>query len=365
MMMERGIDLVLALLAVWKAGAAYLPIDPVIPAERIAYVLDDAEPVMVLAASHTVGLVPGGAAVTLIDAAPGRVPERTGGRAGPGRRRALAPANTAYVIYTSGSTGRPKGVVVSHGGAVNLVAVHEHFAVDTSSRVLQFASAGFDAAVWELLMALCAGACLVLAPAENLLGAQLPRLTARHGITHANLPPAVLSLMAPEDLGTVSTLVSAGEALASDLAAHWATGRCLINGYGPTETTVCATLSDPLIPGEGVNIGGPISNTRVFVLDDGLRPLPVWSGQDDVAVGSPIAGRTRAELEDLLENLERHGVSTSRVAHSGACATGESVSRPVSVTSSTASASVAHACAAWPAPRPGPDWGSSPTTSSG
>ncbi|MEU8694679.1 amino acid adenylation domain-containing protein [Streptomyces sp. NPDC048665] len=288
-MMERGIDLVVALLAVWKAGAAYLPIDPVIPAERIAYMLDDAKPVMVLAASHTVGLVPGGAAVTLIDD-PHLAVSPSEPVAGPGGRRALAPANTAYVIYTSGSTGRPKGVVVSHGGAVNLVAVQaEHFAVDTSSRVLQFASAGFDAAVWELLMALCAGACLVLAPAENLLGAQLPRLVARHGITHANLPPAVLSLMAPEDLGTVSTLVSAGEALASDLAARWATGRCLINGYGPTETTVCATLSDPLTPGEGVNIGGPISNTRVFVLDDGLRPLPVGVAGELYVAGAGLA----------------------------------------------------------------------------
>ncbi|WP_181799076.1 AMP-binding protein [Kitasatospora acidiphila] len=187
---HRGTDLVVSLLAVWKAGAAYLPIDPQYPAERIRHLLTDSRAVALLSEQDILDELPAGRLLTVaVDSAPVHAALAAAPATAPGT--ALTPAALAYVIYTSGSTGTPKAVMLTQAGAVNLaVAQQERCAVDRHSRVLQFASVGFDAATWELLMALCSGASLVVAPARDLLPSPaLTDLIARHGVTHATLPP--------------------------------------------------------------------------------------------------------------------------------------------------------------------------------
>ncbi|MER6031537.1 amino acid adenylation domain-containing protein [Streptomyces sp. NPDC001851] len=192
------------------------------------------------------------------------------------RGAALDVRHPAYVIYTSGSTGRPKGVVVSHTGIASLSAAQQDlFDVGPGARVLQFASPSFDAAAWELVMALTTGATLVMAPPARLAaGEPLAELLAEQRVTHATLPPALLAELPPGALPPGMTLVVAGEACAPEQVGRWSAGRRMVNAYGPTETTVCATASRPLSGAVSPPIGGPIVNARVHVLDAGLRPVP-------------------------------------------------------------------------------------------
>ncbi|MEU6066690.1 amino acid adenylation domain-containing protein [Streptomyces sp. NPDC047082] len=274
--LERSVQWVAVQLGVVKAGAAFVPVDPAYPAERVAYVLEDARPELVVCSSATAGVLPGGEGPErlVIDdpVVAARLAERSSSADGERVARA-AMADVAYVIYTSGSTGRPKGVVVSHAGLGGLVASQaERFGVGPGSRVLQFASLSFDAAVSELCVTLCSGAVLVLADR-----AALADVVVEFGVTHVTVPPSVLAVVEelPAGLGTI---VVAGEACPPGVVARWSSGRRVVNAYGPTEVTVCAAMSDPLtdFPGDGVvvPIGRPIVNTRVFVLDEFLQPVP-------------------------------------------------------------------------------------------
>ncbi|WP_279578654.1 non-ribosomal peptide synthetase [Streptomyces sp. Tu 3180] len=180
-------------------------------------------------------------------------------------------------MYTSGSTGRPKGVVVAHTGVGNLASAQiDRFALSGDSRLLQFASPSFDASVSEVFTAWLSGATLVTAAADRLRpGPDLARTVSDLRVTHATIPPVALAAMHPADLPGLTTLVVAGEAVPARVVRDWAPGRRMINAYGPTETTVCATMSTPLTgtrPGP-VPIGGPLTNTRAYVLDPALRPV--------------------------------------------------------------------------------------------
>ncbi|WP_256641415.1 amino acid adenylation domain-containing protein, partial [Streptomyces murinus] len=296
LVLSRSIDLVVSELAVLKAGAAFLPIDPNYPTERIAFMLRDAAPAQVISASEHADVLraldrpalvlDGPLTASAVAARPASDPCTPDG--GP-----LAHvANPAYVIYTSGSTGTPKGVVVTHAGIANLAAAQiERFAVEPDSRVLQFASPSFDASVSELCMALLRGAALVLAPADRLLpGTPLTALLTEQRITHVTLPPVALGVMNPVDgLGPVTTLVVAGEACPVGVVDTWSPGRRVINAYGPTETTVCATMSEPLSGGSVPPIGLAIARTRALVLDGALAPVPAGVAGELYVAGVGLA----------------------------------------------------------------------------
>ncbi|MEV7627238.1 amino acid adenylation domain-containing protein [Actinoplanes sp. NPDC089786] len=248
LMLPRSVDLIVALLGVVKAGAAYLPVDPELPAERVA-------------------LMTAGAALTVTEPFPGA------GRADAPLAK-IDPRGGAYVIYTSGSTGVPKGVVVPHQGLAALAAANaRRLVVDSSSRVLQLSSPSFDAMMMELMMAFGAGAELVVAPAGPVVGAELGSLLAT-GITHTLIPPSVLATVPAMELPHLRTLLVGGEACPPALMKRWAEGRLMVNGYGLTEATVCTTLSDRLSVGGGVPIGRPIVGTWAYVLDERLRRVP-------------------------------------------------------------------------------------------
>ncbi|MGH3243107.1 MAG: amino acid adenylation domain-containing protein, partial [Spirillospora sp.] len=293
--MPRSPDLIVAELAVLKAGGAYLPLDPDYPAERLAFMLDDARPVCLVttrALAEAVPDVPETARLPLDDP---RVAAELDARPGTDPRVPLDVRNTAYVIYTSGSTGRPKGVVVTHTGVAKLVATQsERFGVGPHSRVLQFASPSFDVAFWDLCLGLLSGGRLVMVPSERRVpGPELSRYAHAHGVDFMILPPALLATM-PEDctLPENSTLLAGTERVSAELVARWSPGRRMFNAYGPTEATVNSTLGecpDDPPPGSSVPIGRPDPGTRAYVLDGALRPVAVGVDGELYLGGSGLA----------------------------------------------------------------------------
>ncbi|MFC3453302.1 amino acid adenylation domain-containing protein [Amycolatopsis speibonae] len=270
--MPRSIEFVIAILAVHKAGAAYVPVDPDYPEERKRHMLDDTAARVLLCLPGQD--VPGAAVVLSVEREPSLTEPNLdeGDRLGP-----LRPDHPAYVIYTSGSTGKPKGVLVTHRGIPNLADDYvrrQNLVPD--SRLLAFASPSFDAAVAEFWPIWQAGGCLVLASAPDLVpGEPLGRLVREQRITHITLPPSALAPL--EESGGLPaglTLLVAGEACPAPVAKRWAMDRVMINAYGPTEVTVAVTASEPLTGEDTPPIGRPITGVRTYVLDERLRPVP-------------------------------------------------------------------------------------------
>jgi len=278
---ERGFEMIVALLAVLKAGGAYLPLDPAYPVERLRFMLQDSAPLVLLTQKHLEALFnPAGGTLPALHLDAAVAPWHNYPDTNPSRDSVgLSPNHLAYIIYTSGSTGKPKGVLCEHRGLVNLaVAQIRDFAVEPESRVLQFASFSFDACVSEVMMTLCQGATLYFGPRNKILaGEALNEIVTRYKITHATLPPAVLACVPEQtEFDSLCTLVLAGEALTDALASRWARGRRLINAYGPTESTVCATVYQCRAGRSGAPpIGRPIANTTVYILDGRKEPVPI------------------------------------------------------------------------------------------
>ena len=322
--LPRSPQMIVAILAILKSGAAYVPLDSNYPAQRLAFMLADARPAGLISGGGVQAeRMPGGVWTLCLDDPGIRAALASAPLSNPtdvDRIGPLRPAHPAYVIYTSGSTGGPKGVVVTHAGAPSLAASQiERFAIDAQSRVLQFASSSFDAAFSELCIGLLSGATLILAPTARMLPETLVDLFARARITHATLPPAVLGALPEGTLTGCSTLIVAGEPCPPALAGQWSRGRRMINAYGPTETTVCATMSEPLAGAVAPPIGRPIYNTQAYVLDGMLRPVPVGVPGELYVAG---AGLARGYLQRPGLTAERFianpfGVPGSRLYRTG------------------------------------------------
>ncbi len=263
---------IVSILGVLKSGAAYLPLDPGYPKDRLNLILQDANVPFVLAplgkAKH---LSVSGESYLLmfsddetVENYPVCAPSVN-----------IKSTDLAYVIYTSGSTGKPKGVMIEHGGVMHLVhAQKEVFDVSPGDNVLQFASINFDASVFEIVMALQSAATLHLANKESLLGEGLFKYLKEEKINWSVLPPAVLSILQPDLLPDLHTLIVAGDSCSAELANKWSKDRCFFNAYGPTESTVWATVAQVdgcVLP----PIGKPIANTSIYILDMYLNPQPV------------------------------------------------------------------------------------------
>jgi amino acid adenylation domain-containing protein/non-ribosomal peptide synthase protein (TIGR01720 family) len=269
---ERCFDLFTCMLGVMKAGAAYVPLDPNYPPARLAYMIEDAAPALVLCGDGLSSKLPRSARVQLFDPA-NEFP--CGDIVQSERTAPLIAAHPAYVIYTSGSTGLPKGVVVTHAGLASLAAIHiERLQITGASRVLQFASFSFDSSVAEFVMALTCSAALVLAPADERSGEPLRDLIRKERVTIAQLPPAALTTFSPGDDLLLEALIVAGEACPGELVERWSQRVRMFNAYGPTESTVCATLSEPLSGSGPPPIGDPLWNTRIYVLDAAQQLVP-------------------------------------------------------------------------------------------
>ena len=274
LLLERSVEMIVAILGVLKAGGAYLPLDPEHPRERHLAVLQNAESRMLISQSSLWRGEGGvGTGVVLLDEHRTQIAAASDEKI----RSGICDASLAYVIYTSGSTGTPKGVLLHHGGLRNLVMAQiAAFGLHPRRRVLQFARLSFDAATSEIFSTLLAGAALYLAPNEKLYpGEDLARVLQENAIDVVTLPPSALPPLTGYDLGSLDTLVVAGEACSTQTAQQWS-GRCrLINAYGPTETTVCASCAVIEASTVGVPIGRPIMNTCLHVLDDRLQPVPI------------------------------------------------------------------------------------------
>jgi len=272
---ERSLETLVGLLAVLKAGGAYLPLDPRYPSERINFMIEDARARVILTQSRLLDRLPNTAARAVCLDADWPVISRESNE---NLQARATPDNLAYVIYTSGSTGWPKGVLVAHRGVTNMIAASiEMFKVTSRSRILQAASLSFDASVLEIFMTWLAGATLYPVSRDVMAsGTDLAAMLRGAAITTIAVTPSLLEVIPDGEYPALHSITVGGEACGADIAARWSRRRRLFNAYAPTEATVYATAArcaeaERRIP----PLGRPISNMQIYLLDSHLQPVPV------------------------------------------------------------------------------------------
>src|SRR6201993_752567 len=285
LLFSRSGEAVVAILAVLKAGAAYLPIDPALPGARIGFMLEDAAPIAAVTTADLVERLDVFAGVVgdvddpCVDSYP------CTGLPGP------AAEDIAYLIYTSGTTGVPKGVAVTHANVTQLLASVDGGVPAGPGQVWsQWHSLAFDVSVWEIFGALLHGGRLVVVP-EEVAGhpGDFHALLVADQVSVLGQTPSAVGMLSPQGLDSTALIV-AGEACPVEVVDRWAPGRVMINAYGPTEATVYAAMSAPLSAGSGVvPIGSPVPGAALFVLDGWLRPVPAGVVGELYVAGAGLA----------------------------------------------------------------------------
>ena len=282
-------EMVTAILGVWLAGAAYVPLDPGYPAARLAHMLASSRAGLLVTSGGLAGELAGPVVLDLGD--PRTAAELATVPRTPPRVRAAA-QQLAYVIYTSGSTGVPNGVAVAHGSLVNLAAgLAPVLGAEPGAVVLQFASFSFDASVLDVAVTLASGGTLAVATAaQRTEPGLLTAMARRAGVGSASVVPSLLEVLDPDRLPRLARLLTGAETLTARLAAAWAPARTLVNTYGPTEATVMVTTT---VVDQGAAqappIGRPIVNTRMLVLDQWLNPVPARVTAELYVAGAGLA----------------------------------------------------------------------------
>ncbi len=274
-MVERSLEMVIGVLAVLKAGGAYLPIDPDYPEERIQFILTDSSPKIILTQNDL---------ASKLTSFKGELIDLKDEKLYVGEKSNLENVNKstdlAYIIYTSGSTGKPKGTLIEHRGIVNLQKVFkETLGITTEDKVVQFASFAFDASVWEMFMAYLTGATLYLVERDIIDNyTTFEKFINNNGITTMILPPFYLENLNPERMPSLNKIMTGGSATNFKLVNRWKDTTDYFNAYGPTETTICASVwkykQDEIVD-EKIPIGKPIYNTKVYILDQYQNLVPV------------------------------------------------------------------------------------------
>ncbi|MFF3401883.1 amino acid adenylation domain-containing protein [Streptomyces sp. NPDC002659] len=296
--MQRSVDLVVALLAVAKAGGAFLLADAACPAERLKTMLEQAHVRVVLTDDMTADRIEGldvSAAVTQLErATPAAEPPITG----------VMPGNSAYVVFTSGTTGQPKAIINSHESLANLhIAQRRVFQVHPQDKVLQFLSLNFDGCIYEIVLPLLCGATLVLAsPAELMPGPSLARLLRERQVTIAVMTPSVWAVIPHLELPDLRIAAFAGERLRGDLVRRWRVrGRRLLNLYGPAEAAIWSTWHE-CSDDDDPPIGRPVHGKRVYVLDDDRQLLPVGC-PGELYIGGVGVGRYLGRPDRMADSF--------------------------------------------------------------
>ncbi|WP_192258584.1 non-ribosomal peptide synthetase, partial [Mesorhizobium caraganae] len=313
-LLERSCDLIVGFLAVLKAGAVYLPLDPRLPPQRLRFMLQDAGAVAIISRTELKEQTFGKAqsapnieglnrcAMVLLDKDHTEIALHEGTPP----RCPAGPFDLAYVIYTSGSTGQPRGVMIEHRSACNMAEdLKRTYRLGPDSRVLQFASCGFDASLSDFMLALSSGGRLCMAaPAASLPGAELVEFMRRERITSAGLTPTAWTSLPSTDLPDLAVIKSVGESLPSSLIERWGEKRRIFNSYGPTETTVYCIRTEVKPDGRKPPIGRPAINTKAYILDRYGNPAPIGA-IGELYIGGVGLARGYINRDELTGQLFR------------------------------------------------------------
>lgn len=299
--LDRSIEAIVSILAILKTGGAYIPIDPSYPKERVEQILLDSQATLVITNQNLHHNISSSKLNNvLID----NISKQLLNYPTQNLDVVASPNHLAYIIYTSGSTGVPKGVQVENKSLMNFImSIAKEYEVTEKDTVVQFASLGFDVSVFDIFVSLCTGATLCIADEEERKSPELlTKLIRRHGVTVAELPPAILPLLNPSNFPTLRLISVGGEMFSGDLVNKWASPkRRFINGYGPTETTVAVTLFD--CKGQwdkNPPIGRPIYNVESYILNNNLEPVPVGV-PGELHIGGMCVAKGYLNREDLTK----------------------------------------------------------------